>query len=61
MERTVTVAGKAQTVKVDQSSRLSFSAKGEYAGRMVFGHGPTAAAAVAKWAAAARSAAPTRG
>ena len=53
MERTVTVWGRPLTVKVDQSSRTSWSAKGEYGGRMLFGNGPTSAAAVAKWAAAA--------
>ena len=55
MDRTVTVWGRPQTVKVDQSSRTSFCATGEYGGQMLFAHGPTAAAALAKWASAATS------
>jgi hypothetical protein len=55
MDRTVTVWGRPQTVRVDQSSRASWSASGEYKGEILYGHGATASAALAKWAAAAKS------
>jgi hypothetical protein len=55
MDRTVTVWGAPHTIKVDQASRARWSATGEYGGQMLFGHGPTASAAMASWSAAAKS------
>jgi hypothetical protein len=55
MDRIVTVWGRPQTVRISQSSRTSWSATGEYRGDILYGHGPSASAALAKWAAVAKS------
>jgi hypothetical protein len=55
MDRTVTVWGKPHAVKISQSSRTSFTAAGDFQGNMLFARGHTAGAALAAWAASAKS------
>jgi hypothetical protein len=55
MDRTITVWGRPHTVRVAQSSRVSWVANAEYGGEMLYGHGANPAAALAKWASAAKS------
>jgi hypothetical protein len=55
MDRTVTVWGKPQLVQVTQLSRTSFNAGGSYDGHTIYASGPSAAAALAAWAAKAKS------
>ncbi len=55
MERTVTVWGKPQVVKLSQSSRASWLAMGEYKGERLLSRGSSASSALAAWAANAKS------
>ena len=54
MERTITVWGKLHTVKIDQSSRTSFTAAAMFQGEMLLARGHNAAAALAAWATSAK-------
>jgi len=60
MERKITVWGKPHDVRVSQSARTSFSAAGEFQGQLILARGASAAAALAAWAAAAKSRIPKR-
>lgn len=60
MDRTVTVWGKPHTIKISQSSRTQFTAAGDFQGDMLFARGHSAAAALAAWAARAKSRIPRR-
>lgn len=55
MERTVTVWGKPNIVQISQLARTAFTASGAYQGQMVHARGHTASAALAAWAAKAKS------
>lgn len=55
MERTVTVWGKPHTVKISQSSRTSWNVMALVKGELLHGRGTTASAALANWAAQAKS------
>ncbi len=55
MERTVTIWGKPHPVQISQSSRTAFTAGGRYEGQSLYASGHSAAAALAAWAAKAKS------
>jgi hypothetical protein len=55
MDRTVTVWGKPHAVKVSQASRISFTASAIFQGDMLLARGHSAGAALAAWAASAKS------
>ncbi len=55
MDRTITVWGRPYTVQISQRSRATWVASAEFQGQLLFGHGPTAQGALAKWAAEAKS------
>jgi hypothetical protein len=55
MQRTVTVWGKPHPVAISQAGRTSFMAAGDYQGQKLFARGQSAHAALAAWAAAAKS------
>jgi len=55
MERTVTVWGQPHTVRITQAGRTAWTAGGQYQGETLYARGPSASAALAAWAAAAKS------
>ena len=55
MERTITVWGKPHTVQISQASRTDWKALGSIKGELLLGRGATASAAMAAWAAKAKS------
>ena len=55
MDRTVTVWGKPHTVKISQSSRISFTASAVFQGDILVARGHSASAALAAWATSAKS------
>ncbi len=55
MDRTVTVWGKPHAVAIKQASRTAFTAFGDFQGQMLLARGHSAAAALAAWAASAKS------
>ncbi len=60
MDRTVTVWGKPHAVKISQSSRTAFMASGDFQGQTLYARGASAGAALAAWAATAKSKIPRR-
>lgn len=55
MERKVTVGGKPHAVLITQVARTSFTASGAYSGRMLNAGGTSVTAALAAWAAKAKT------